>query len=688
MILLFLSAQFSLAQSKMQNEASLFDLSHGWEYRWGDSPIDSAGIPVWTYEDADWNTIACPYNPPNRNGRNFLWLRFTLPDFSWKEPAIFLTNAMISLEVWQDTIRVYRYGAFEPGKNAYFAATPWHEFALRPETRGKSLYFRVFSDNPETIGLPLLADNKALVGSSDDILRFIIWNSIDRLVLGSLFVLLGLITIDIFFHRWRQRLYYYLSFATFSICIGLAFIGSGELTQLLFPSNSIRFVLMFGGLAFFPVGFFAFYEQIIATTCQKIMRRIWQFFLIYGAVLMLLIFSGIVSFSLSVFVFWAVCLIISFLIGLYFGIRGSLRGNMTARTFNLGFIATILVVGHDLLFMFGIIPFWHWLSPWGVLIFVLSLSHIIERKNAEDNQRLESYSRAMNEQSQILARKVEERTRDLQIKNNELEATLNQLQQTQQQLVLKEKMASVGMLAAGLAHEINNPIGAVKSAADVSNRALTILKNGLNTKSETSVPARFEKVFRILQENNQLTINAGTRITKIVDSLKKFVRLDQAAISPNIRLNDELENALTLIEHKLQEKIEIVKEFSNIPPITCYPGELNQVFIHLLMNALESIDGKGKITITTGMQGQNIAIKIADTGRGISRENLNKIFSPGFTTKNNGVGTGLGLATSYQIIEKHGGEIAVRSEAGRGTVVSILLPQTPPTLNNAKLSLN
>jgi signal transduction histidine kinase len=163
------------------------------------------------------------------------------------------------------------------------------------------------------------------------------------------------------------------------------------------------------------------------------------------------------------------------------------------------------------------------------------------------------------------------------------------------------------------------------------------------------------------------------RITTIVRRLRAFARLDQAEMV-EADLHEGLEDTLTLVHHELKHGIVVHRNFGSLPKIRCYMARLNQVFLNLLINAKQAISGKGEITITTFHDDSYIYIRFADTGSGIAKENLGKIFDPGFTTKGVGVGAGLGLSICYRIIEDHGGKIAVESEAGKGTIFTVMLP--------------
>jgi signal transduction histidine kinase len=186
---------------------------------------------------------------------------------------------------------------------------------------------------------------------------------------------------------------------------------------------------------------------------------------------------------------------------------------------------------------------------------------------------------------------------------------------------------------------------------------------------------RFNTALQVLLDNNSITVSASERITQIVRSLKNFARLDESEFQ-EADVHEGLDSTLTLLHHQLKRRIEVVKDYGSLPPVQCFPGQLNQVFMNVLANAAQSIEGDGRITIRTRAEGDEVVIEIADTGRGISQENLERIFDPGFTTKGVGVGTGLGLSISYNIIEKHHGRIEAESEPGKGTTMRIRVPVT------------
>lgn len=230
--------------------------------------------------------------------------------------------------------------------------------------------------------------------------------------------------------------------------------------------------------------------------------------------------------------------------------------------------------------------------------------------------------------------------------------TIKELKETQIQLINSEKMASLGQLVAGVAHEINTPVASIKSNNGIVAKLLGAIED--------------TELKEMLTDINEVDKEAVNRISNIVTSLKKFVRLDEAELQ-EADINKELDLTLDLIRHETKNKIEIIKNYGEIPMVKCFPNMLNQVFMNILVNACQAIDGIGKITISTEFINNRLVVKIKDNGKGIPQNQLDKIFTAGFTTKSSGVGTGLGLAICTKIIEKHKGEITVNSEVGKGS---------------------
>lgn len=290
-----------------------------------------------------------------------------------------------------------------------------------------------------------------------------------------------------------------------------------------------------------------------------------------------------------------------------------------------------------------IIPVHHMQNLMGVIV-------LLSYQKRELNEEIEILDAISSQLSNAIAR-AELYQKNIQTVR-ELKSAMKELKETQIQLINSEKMASLGQLVAGVAHEINTPVASIKS------------NNGIVSKLLGSIEDADLK--EMLTDINEIDKEAVNRISNIVTSLKKFVRLDEAELQ-EADINKELDLTLELIRHETKNRIEVIRNYGEIPVIKCFPNMLNQVFTNILINACQAIDGKGTISISTEYKDKNLIVKIKDSGKGIPQNQLNKIFSAGFTTKGVGVGTGLGLAICTKIIEKHKGEITVNSEVGKGS---------------------
>ncbi len=275
-------------------------------------------------------------------------------------------------------------------------------------------------------------------------------------------------------------------------------------------------------------------------------------------------------------------------------------------------------------------------------------------------------------------------------RHDELWLLNEKLKDAQNQLLQSEKMASVGQLAAGVAHEINNPIGYVYSNLGTledymqdlfsivdSYEALEpaiadgeVLERVRATKEKTDLKFLRDDTRALMVETRE----GITRVKKIVQDLKDFSRIDATDEWHWADLQKGIDSTLNIVWNELKYKVEVKKEYADIPEVECRPSQLNQVFMNLLVNAGHAIEDKGVITIRTGQEGEQVWVEIADNGKGIAPEHLSRIFDPFFTTKPIGQGTGLGLSLSYGIVQKHGGRIDVKSELGKGTTFSVWLP--------------
>jgi signal transduction histidine kinase len=263
---------------------------------------------------------------------------------------------------------------------------------------------------------------------------------------------------------------------------------------------------------------------------------------------------------------------------------------------------------------------------------------------------------------------------ELHEKNVRLEELLRELHATQSQLVQSEKMAAIGKLVAGMVHEMNSPLGASNSAIDVSDRCINKIADLQNDCESFEQLGQLESLLVHVKDNHRITRDANDRISRILTNLKSFIRLDGSE-QETMDIHVGVESALALLEHELGSRIEVVKEYGELPAVDCCPGEINQVFMSLLTNAVEAIEGEGSITIRTANKNGDIRIAISDTGAGIAPDDRRHLFDPAFSTKGPRVKAGMGLMVSLNIVQKHGGRIDVDSEVGRGSTFTVVIPR-------------
>lgn len=308
-----------------------------------------------------------------------------------------------------------------------------------------------------------------------------------------------------------------------------------------------------------------------------------------------------------------------------------------------------------------------------------------------------NYTHQLEQARETLEKRVEERTEEIFHKNQELELAKNQLtqalqnlQHTQAQLIQTEKMSSLGQMVAGVAHEINNPVnfiyGNITHIEEYIQELLGLTNLYQQTYPNTSLEIQdFAEAidFDFMKEDLPRILSSmrigAERIRQIVMSLRNFSRLDEAEVKFT-NIHEGIDNTLLILNHRLKRKVEVIKQYDNLPLIECYPAQLNQVFMNIINNAIDAVIEQDslsskQIVIRTETTGYNqIQVRIQDNGVGIQPEIQSKLFDPFFTTKSIGQGTGLGLYISYQIIEKHHGQIEVSSEPGKGTEFKIILP--------------
>ncbi len=383
------------------------------------------------------------------------------------------------------------------------------------------------------------------------------------------------------------------------------------------------------------------------------------------------------------------------------------KGHKEARFFLVGWLVFLIGVCIYVLKDFDILPYnnftrytMHFGSGIEVILLSFALADRInilkQEKEASQAQvliALQENEQLTKEQNLILEQKVRERTIELNLTNQDLNVTLKDLKNTQAQLVSAEKMASLGQLTAGIAHEINNPINFVSAnikplQMDVADILDVIAKyDNLIGSDQLEEKLKeiedFKKKIDLEYTKGEIkTLLAGIedgakRTAEIVTGLKTFSRLDESDVK-TANINEGIESTLTMIRSAIPENIKIIKNLGNIPIIECFPGKLNQVFMNTFNNAIHAIEETkvgGTLTISSYVVDEDhIAVSVQDTGIGMTPETKAKIFEPFFTTKDVGQGTGLGMSIVFTIIESHKGRIEIETEYGKGTKIIFTIP--------------
>jgi two-component system NtrC family sensor kinase len=313
----------------------------------------------------------------------------------------------------------------------------------------------------------------------------------------------------------------------------------------------------------------------------------------------------------------------------------------------------------------------------------------------EANERSTLYAAELNDANENLEERVNRRTSKILEQNSKLAIAIEEVRETQKHLGQLEKMASIGQLAAGVAHEINNPVAFIKSNLStlvqyirtyhelIEKQQETI--NSIDIESGPDFKEKMRQMNEYIEDNDIKFVNEdiitlvkesidGThRVSEIVQGLKAYSR-ESDDVMRGFDINQCLDDTLKMLSNELKYACEVVTHWEELPLYSGNKGNLSQVFTNLIVNALQSMVDVGTLTINTALVDENIVVTIADTGKGIMKETMSKLFDPFFTTKAVGVGTGLGLSISQGIVNDHQGEILVESEIGKGAMFTIILP--------------
>jgi len=651
------------------------------------------------------------FKPVGKDVPNFgitssaFWLKLEIKNLTHKE--------VYRLQISQpalDEITFYqrnKNGSFDESKageylpfNAREFFDPNYIYGLRLDTLNiNEVYLRVKSR--DNLQIPVLISNQETIFETNKIKDYIFGIFAGVMLVMFLYNAFLFVTV-----RDKTYLYYIIYLAT--VILTQCSI-QGYTFQYLWPNSP--FMAQWSAFLFSPmVGVAsAYFMRIFLNTVHFIpkMDKGFKYFTFAYVGTFLLAAFGFFTISYTLITACAASLSLYMMIGAYFIFK---KGYKPARFFLLAWSMFLFGVTIYSMTNVGALPinnFTIYAMPFGAAAEVLLLSlALADRINVLKKEKEQSQAEALRvsqqnqklitEQNIILEQKVHERTLELEETNEELNVTLTYLKDTQTQLVNAEKMASLGQLTAGIAHEINNPINFV--SANLKPLKTDILEvfevvdkyETINSETELieqlkEIDAFKKKIDLVYLKEEIGTLLAGIedgarRTAEIVSGLKNFSRLDESDIK-EANINEGIESTLVLLRSSVPPNIDVITNLAHLPMIECYPGKLNQVFMNLLTNALYAMGKqkrveKHKLTITTFEKENHICVSFEDTGMGMTQEVKEKVFEPFFTTKDVGEGTGLGMSIVFKIVESHHAKMEIESESARGTKITLILNKT------------
>ena len=583
--------------------------------------------------------------------------------------------------------------------NTRFYNHPNFLFSLELKSGEEATYY-LSVKNQDQITLPIQ------VGTRKAIIEGIFNYDVSNGIYLGIFIVMFIYNLFLYFTT-RNKSYLYYSTFVFTIGLGLFTISGYSFKYIWFefPWIEKRALVLVSALIPITALIFANSFLNLKENLPRARKILIAFIICYSLVIILVIFGfiaegqkGIFGLSTSIFVIFGIALILA------------KRGVRAAKFYLAAWSVYLAGIVVFLLKDFGVLPYnvittrlMHFGSVLEVVLLSFALGDYINtlRKEKDESQKkvlqqLQRNEQIVREQNTILEKKVQERTVKLETTNMDLSLAMDELKDAQIQLVNAEKMASLGQLTAGIAHEINNPINFVSSNISPLKEDIDDLKEIIQMyeKSTTDSGISHKKALEIKEFKEDLDVeftmeeidsllngikDGAVRTAEIVKGLKNFSRLDESSFK-SANINDGLISTILILKSKF-EGINLLQEYGEISEINCLPGKLNQLFMNILDNAIYACkkkeytsDSTPVIKITTTQTEKNTAISIEDNGIGMEDETKNKIFEPFFTTKDVGEGTGLGMSIAHGIITNHSGDITIKSELGIGTEIIINLP--------------
>ena len=618
-------------------------LTEGWEYRWGDSPLNDANVPIWTDENRDDSSREWqPFTPGDKISKpadvETVWLRVSLPEKTWQDPSLYLRGLPYQADIYLNEKLLKE--KFTPmSALPQFKSTDYKYelpiLVLPNELQNKTLFCRLNIAKSNTFSVAFY--DSITLGSLSQIIKKLVAKDIDNLVLGFFLIAVGIFAEFILLKSKNRR--EYLSFGLAAIAIAFQIIGYTEAIYLIIPAPLALYYIRTASLYFIPVFFYIFYAYIFGSGYKNLINRLWQIHAVFATGALILELFNVVNGVTIKNIFYVFALVgISILIIRV--IHSSVKANPYSRLFNVGFSILLFCAIHDIFRDVGsgyLINYT--LYPWGMFIFIGFLGLILERRFAEDRQQVQDYAEK------------------LKSKNIELKRLDR----------LKDEFL------ANTSHELRTPLNGIIGLAE------SMLDGATGELSDTQ------------GSNLSLIASSGRRLSQLVNDLLDFSQLRHRQLKLQVKpvgIRGLTDLILQICTPLIGEKsLKLINKISReIPPIMADENRLQQILYNLLGNAIKftesgSIEVSAEILPTdresSNTNGQ-LRITISDTGIGIAEDNLDRIFEEfeqgdGSTARKYG-GTGLGLAVAKQLVELHGGKIWVESKVGVGSFFKFTLP--------------
>jgi len=654
-----------------------------WEYRWGDSPFSDSGTPLWTLssESNQWATTDRLMNPEGE-AQDYLWLKTTLPDVLPAEQMVAIRFIWANAELYVDSTRFYQSGTMEYRYSNRFNNYIFHLVKLPADAAGKTMYIRVVSGFNDVIGVN---PDRVYLGEENSLLRYALRQRVIAFVIGMVLANIGVVAFILLLIGKRDResrwLLFYFGLSAF--CYGVNYACSHVLSFML-TQNAILLYFLTSLFALFPVGLLGLFERIVGVGKGSIIKWLRYTHVALWVVALVLDIVGVLPyFTWTPIIFGLLAVsMITMIITVIPAIKNK---DTEARIFGIAMIITAVPGMFDTVFQ-GILgrldlPA---LSPLGILFFIFVLIYLLDRRFSRNSNQLRDAHQQLETYSQSLEERVRDRTGELSQKNKKLQETLNELKDMQQQLVQSEKMASLGQLTAGIAHEIKNPLNFVNNFAVLSIELAAELNEAVEKGEDV------ELILEDLKMNAANISKHGQRADRIVRSMMEHARSGKREIQ-TVKLNDLVEEYVNLAFHGMRAQkeainVSIVRNYDDqVGDVMLVPQEIGRVIINLCSNAFDAMREKqsavdepyvAKLQVVTQCNGKLVEVYVKDNGGGMPQAEKEKIFEPFFTTKPSGAGTGLGLSISYDIIVAgHKGEFEVVKTSEEGTEFVFRLPQ-------------